>query len=270
MTVMLVALKTFLRKQPIYCRLRHGLERILVRYCGKKEFYGQWDPPVDKVLWKNYFTQRKGGIYVECGASDGVSDSSTKFFEEALEWHGLLLEPSRHAYPLLKQNRPRSTCLNLALSDHNGKSQFSDVLSPTGDLIHWGSLGHLEAQSEDIAKYRCRLEAYEIEIITFDALVAQQGLTHIDLMVLDVEGHELEVLAGINGPVWPEVFCIEYPYCGLETLNTTMASKGYYLDFVSFNNAFYTRRQNNGRRCYGRTGPIEQDINGHWSIKNKA
>ncbi len=50
----------------------------------------------DEFLNNNYFLNKKDGIYIELGALDGVLYSNTKFFEDNLNWKGILIEP--HPY----------------------------------------------------------------------------------------------------------------------------------------------------------------------------
>ncbi|MEI9889739.1 MAG: hypothetical protein WDN45_03025 [Caulobacteraceae bacterium] len=51
------------------------------------KFYGQFDPPVDRVLFERYFPDKTiRGVFVECGAYDGQTESCCKFFEN--RWTG--------------------------------------------------------------------------------------------------------------------------------------------------------------------------------------
>ena len=47
----------------------------------------------------------KNGFYIECGANDGVNQSTTWYFERTLQWKGLLIEPIKLVYAELKKNR---------------------------------------------------------------------------------------------------------------------------------------------------------------------
>lgn len=40
---------------------------IIDKRCGYK-FYGQFEYPVDKFIYDRYFSMKKGGVFVECGA----------------------------------------------------------------------------------------------------------------------------------------------------------------------------------------------------------
>lgn len=46
------------------------------------KYYGQFNPPVDKILHDKYFNNKFNGISIEAGAFDGKTENCTKFFEE--------------------------------------------------------------------------------------------------------------------------------------------------------------------------------------------
>ena len=85
------------------------------------KFYGQFDPAVDRFIYERYFVGRPGpGVAVECGAFDGLTESSCKFFEESLGWACVNVEPYPPAFAKLVVNRPLSTNINVALSSWTG------------------------------------------------------------------------------------------------------------------------------------------------------
>ena len=88
------------------------------------KFYGQFDPPVDKVLYERYFKNLEEGVSIECGAFDGLTENCTKFFEDNLKWKTINIEPLPHIFDKLKVNRPRSVNLNLALSNSANTSKI--------------------------------------------------------------------------------------------------------------------------------------------------
>ena len=59
-------------------------------------FYGQFDPPVDRFLFERFFAgSKRPGVFIECGAFDGETESSCKFFEESLGWWGTGIRTAR-------------------------------------------------------------------------------------------------------------------------------------------------------------------------------
>jgi FkbM family methyltransferase len=206
------------------------------------KFYGQWNPPVDKFLWERYFKNRKQGVFVECGAFDGVLESSCKFFEESMEWWGINFEPVPYIYDRLIKNRPKATNIKKALSNKNGITRFKQAVSPTiGQMFGNGSISHNDKHLKSLKQEGCKFEEFDVETVRFSDLIYTMNLGEIDLMVLDVEGHEIEVIEGMEGSaVIPKVFCVEYPHVGLEVLKKKLKPFGYVFDTTSFNNATFT------------------------------
>jgi FkbM family methyltransferase len=204
-------------------------------------FYGQWNPPVDQVLFERYFQGVRGGFFIEAGAFDGLIESSCKFFEESLGWRGANLEPTPWNFRLLERNRPGSLNLQLALSDVRGTASFTQAVHPQrGQHFGNGSLGHTPEHLRILEKEGCRFEQFPVPTLTYRDFVAEQGITRVDLMVLDVEGHEPQVIAGMAGcPVLPRVLCVEHGHNGVEGTTRMLAPLGYRYDFSSHNNSMY-------------------------------
>lgn len=198
------------------------------------QFYGQFDPPVDKYLFQTFFAEKETpGCFVECGAFDGVYDSSCLFFEESLGWSGINIEASPLIFPLLQERRPKAVNLNLALSDHWGTATFRHVSDELhGDFLGWGSVEHQSGQLKEIAAGDMVLTEHLVETRRWRDIVPIQTRDRVDLLVLDIEGHELAAIDGMAGAtVLPEVICVEHGQVGLKALNDRLAGFGY--DYVS-------------------------------------
>ena len=61
---------------------------------GPGYFYG--NDYVDFTIFSHFFAHPPviGGTYVEIGGSNGVHASNTLFFEQHLDWTGVLIEPT--------------------------------------------------------------------------------------------------------------------------------------------------------------------------------
>ncbi|MBV8489945.1 MAG: FkbM family methyltransferase [Candidatus Eremiobacteraeota bacterium] len=209
-------------------------------------FYGQFNPPVDRVLYERYFSNSTGqGFFVECGAFDGQLQSSCKFFEESLGWRGINIEASPPIYAQLVRNRPLALNLHCALGATDGEVSFTHVLHPDyGENFGNGSIHHLESHRHELLEQGCTFQEYTgIPLITYRHLMTMLGLTRpIALMVLDVEGGELDAIAGMVGsPALPQVLCVEIGHLGRQSLIDALAPLGYRYDFESFVNAFFVR-----------------------------
>lgn len=172
--------------------------KLFVSYINKHTFrfpigfYSQQGE--DKIIYEMYYknNRKKGGVFVELGAMDGIDYSNTKFFEDVLGWKGILIEPVPKMYQRLKKNRHSCHTYNCAISTKN-KALF------TGD---YGTAGIVETMAEAFKnewhagakKENC----YEVECRQMSAIINETGLNKIDLFALDVEGGELEVLRTID------------------------------------------------------------------------
>ena len=79
-------------------------------------------------LNENYFKNKKNGTYIELGALDGVLFSNTKFFEDTLNWTGILIEPHPIKFNLLEKNRPNNYLFNNLVSDIEEELRFKYFL----------------------------------------------------------------------------------------------------------------------------------------------
>lgn len=209
------------------------------------KFYGQFDPPVDQFIFERYFPDTNiEGVFVECGAFDGLTECSCKFFEESLGWKGYSLEPVPWIFDSLQKNRPTSNNLNFALSNRDAEINFRAVVHPTfGRDCTNGSIFHLPRHKEILADIGCIYEDVTVKAITWKSLVDLMRLSVVDLFVLDVEGHELEVLEGMLGAaVLPFIMCVEFGHIGLQVIRTAMDRLGYIYDITSNGNAYFIRK----------------------------
>ena len=91
-----------------------------------EKFYGQLEQ--DKFIYDRYFKNYSKGISIECGAFDGVMESSTYFFEETLGWVTINIEASPPIFDMLETNRKNSININKGLSDQNDMLIFEHAI----------------------------------------------------------------------------------------------------------------------------------------------
>jgi FkbM family methyltransferase len=144
---------------------------------------------LEQLGWK------RGGYFVEFGATDGVLLSNTWLLEKHFDWHGICAEPNPAFFERLKRNR--SCELSKACIFRTSGEQFSFVLADA-----YG--GILEFAKED--SHLDKREAYAsvgslMEVTTtslMDLLDQKQAPQQIDYLSIDTEGSELAVLEGID------------------------------------------------------------------------
>jgi FkbM family methyltransferase len=141
------------------------------------------------------------GYFVECGANDGYTQSNTYYLSRFRGWKGLLVEPIPMLYELCRSFRPESTVVNCALGAEDGGTAtmvYSDLMSTT-----IGARATAEADLEYASQNRPFVARdgnflVNVPVRTLSSLLDEVRIDRVDLLVLDVEGFELQVLAGID------------------------------------------------------------------------
>ncbi len=166
----------------------------------------------DVFLNHNIFRNKRKGIYIELGALDGVLYSNTKFFEDYLNWTGILIEPHPEKFELLQKNRPNNFLFNNLVSCHKQPLKykyFVDHHAAVSGVEDTLSKHHLETFFENNDNKLLQQTTSLIKPITLTDIVKTSKLTHIDLLSLDVEGHEYEVLKSWDFSIPIDVILIE-------------------------------------------------------------
>ena len=168
----------------------------------------------DIFLNENIFKNKTNGVYIELGALDGVLYSNTKFFEDTLNWTGILIEPHPDKFILLQQNRPNNFLFNDLVSCHTEPLDFRYFVhdhAAVSGVENTLSQHHFDVYFESNNEYNKSLEQNKISIKprTLTEIVKETKLTYIDLLSLDVEGHEFEVLQSWDFSIPIDIVLIE-------------------------------------------------------------
>ncbi|KKM80139.1 hypothetical protein LCGC14_1342890 [marine sediment metagenome] len=212
-------------------------------------FYGQWRPHTDEVLWENYFQGKQNGFFVDCGAGNGTGWSNCYIFEKEFGWTGINIEASPSSYSELLGNRPDALNIHAGLSNKDGEEMFNDMGGGSGSFKHHPK--HLKK----LLGFGKLNNYIPVQVLTFRSLVSKYQLEEIDLFSLDVEGFELQIVEGMKGSkIFPNVICLEHSISGIDKLTEMLSELGYHLDFISFNNAYFSNGDTEKREWYGETG----------------
>ncbi len=208
---------------------------------SKRRFYGQFEPPVDRYVFERFFPTLRGGVALECGAYDGIAESSCYFFEKHRGWHGVNVEASPPIFAQLERNRPNSTNVHAALSNLSGVARFTHVISPVhGENFGNGSLTHQPGHHAELIKEGCRFVDYDVRTVTYPELIAEAGISRLDLFVLDIEGHEAPAIESMRqGALLPSVLCVEHGHFGVDKMREMLAGLPFRFDSSLHVNSFY-------------------------------
>ena len=100
-------------------------------------------------------------------------------------------EPSKEAFLQLTKNTSNATLSNIALGDSPGRRALHS---------DWPGSGLASFTSRNLEHYGISFSHSEtVEVDTLDRVCAAFGIDAIDLLKIDVEGHELDVLRGGGG-----------------------------------------------------------------------
>jgi FkbM family methyltransferase len=206
-------------------------------------------PELEAAMVRDFFRDRPRGFFVEVGANDPKKDSQSFHLEEA-GWTGILVEPLPDLAAELRRQR---------------KAQVFEVAcsSPdrAGQIMRLHVAGAFSSFDPNLAVTGMRADrTIDVKVRTLDDVLSEgQATAPIDLMSVDVEGHELEVLSGFDFARWqPRLVLLEDHVTNLDK-HRFMTGAGYVLMRRTGLNGWYVPRAD--------APPM--DLTGRWQIARK-
>ena len=136
---------------------------------------------------------KRGDTVFDLGANFGLF---TRFLSESVGAEGRVFsfEPTCDMFGVLENNCSELGLTNTqlfrtALSDHTGTSEMVIPIREDGTLNHYEA--SLAAQPDVLSG-----KSVSVETSTLDDFCAHHGISRVDFIKCDVEGHEIEVLNG--------------------------------------------------------------------------
>jgi FkbM family methyltransferase len=135
---------------------------------------------------------RRPGFFLEIGGNDGYSQSNTYALERLHGWHGILVEPLPSLCRWARLARRRSFVFNCACVGPGGPDSIEML-----DLnLMSVARGMQDADDEQSRLHRGR--AVQVPARPLSDVIEEAGGPRVDFMSVDVEGAELQVLAGLD------------------------------------------------------------------------
>jgi FkbM family methyltransferase len=193
---------------------------------GDKKIYSQHNQ--DYIVYENFFKNKKDGFFCDIGGNHPLEINNTLYFER-LGWSGIAFEPLLHMTNLWSEHR-KAKLFPVALSDSEGEVEFTVVKDSTG----WEDMLSFVKETRNI-EYKYETEDIKVQTKIFKEVMRYENINHIDYLSLDVEGHELNVLKGIDfNEVRINVLTIEnnspeYGMYGDENIRKLMFKNNYIL-----------------------------------------
>ncbi len=165
---------------------------------------------------EQYFSERKprNMVFVEVGAFDGKHYSNVRRLVEKYDWQGLCVEPIKKNFEKLRRSYlgKNVKCIQVAVSNRNGTAEMNVSTYP--HLPEWGSdVSALDpAETERwTRKYGAQWTKEKVQVKKLTEILAENNLTDIDLLSIDAEGHDFEVLEGLDFEKYkPQLIVVEY------------------------------------------------------------
>lgn len=162
-------------------------------------------------IYLDYFGYIDNGLFVEIGAFNCFNWSNTYTLAQA-GWNGLLVEPVPEYFAdcvKLYKDNPKIRLVQCAISDHNqdvklflggSNSTIRPEMVEIYNSIEWAKFSGLRDDNY------ITVSAYALDYLLAKHLIP----TGFEVLVIDVEGAELDVLSGFTLDYWqPQMVIIE-------------------------------------------------------------
>lgn len=171
------------------------------------------------------FKDRKNGVYIECGANDGIRDSISWFYENHFNWSGILVEPLHEMMAKCKAARgDRNIFVEMGLGDMDGEIEIevpddnldnSSIVMPESHRAQLKSVGYGRSFHKET-----------IKMTSYANMIAKTGVKHVDLAIFDVEGYEDHILSSlVESNVLPEIMVVEKDWSDKDKLIGIVSGK---------------------------------------------
>lgn len=163
---------------------------------------GKVSENAEEWIIRDFFHDRRGGIFVDVGASHYQINNNTYYLEHDLGWSGLAIEPFTHFEADYLAHRPRTRFLPFFVSDVSGQEAKMYSLGPN-------FLGN-STDKAFVERFGQNPKEFKAPTITLNDLLANAGISRFDFMSMDIELSEPKALAGFDIDRFkPQFVCIE-------------------------------------------------------------
>src|SRR5262245_58964859 len=165
-----------------------------VRHGALVKFYSQVGQ--DKYIWERFFRGKRNGVFVDVGAYDGETFSNSMFFERAMGWRGLCIEPLPSAFARLRATR-HAICEPVCVADFEGEAEFTEADEPIKMLS--GLSANMEPDYlRFIDKVSAAKTTLRVPVTKLSSLLTKHSLFHVDYCSIDTEGSEIAILSDLD------------------------------------------------------------------------
>lgn len=177
--------------------------------------------------------EKRGGYFVEFGATNGVTLSNSYLLEKSFGWDGILAEPARCWHAELGANRNCKIETNCVWGKSGERLEFNEVSSQELSTIN------VFSGSDGRTKERQNGNVYLVETISLNELLKKHGAPHeIDYLSVDTEGSELTILINFDFSKYNiHIITVEHNFTKeRERIHDLLRFNGYKRVFEKFSN----------------------------------
>jgi FkbM family methyltransferase len=196
----------------------------------------------EERLVREFFGGDDSGFYVEVGANHPTEGSQTWHLEQ-IGWSGVLVEPQPDLAAFLVTERKTAKVFPVACTSPENAGQ---VMSLHVDGARSG------LDRERMAPGSKAEDVIAVQTKTLDSILGEaEAPAPIDLLSIDVEGHEIEVLSGFNFQRWQPLLILIEDHVGTLQTHRFLRARGYRLIRRLGNNGWYVSSESNARAALG-------------------
>jgi FkbM family methyltransferase len=221
------AVKDYIRSKPRVFDLLKSVKR-------------HWNGASDQTYqWFDRFSRAHTQVrFVQIGAADGLRNDPIREFILRDGWRGAMIEPLPDVFELLKSNyahRSRNlVLLNAAISQNAGNATFwtfkESFLAVLPREVRLEYLRKASFDKEHVKKFLRKgvsedvLRRIDVPCMTVSQVVATYMQDGVDLLVIDAEGHEVEIIKSVEeSTVRPEAIFFESHHLGVRGVELVRA-----------------------------------------------
>lgn len=169
---------------------------------------------------------KRGGFFVEFGATNGINLSNSYLLENEFGWTGILAEPAILWHEELEKNRSNNPMIEkkCVWKDSTSVLTFNET-----EVAELSTITHF-SQCDGHSERRQAVKTYDVETISLDDLLAKYDAPRkIDYLSIDTEGSEFEILSNFDFDKHSfEVITCEHNYTPMrEKINELLTGNGY-------------------------------------------
>lgn len=201
---------------------------------------------IDKVIKEKFFPQLSNGILVEVGAAHPELLSFSKYFRDE-GWRCISIEPNPF---FVNQHRLKGhEIYQYACADYNqDNADFEISIGAHEEYtgLTYESFSSIKIKQDYINKdgEPPNRSNIKVNIRTLNHILTEINLQQdIDILIVDVEGWELEVVKGLSLQKYKPKIIILENYLHKKEYNEFMSSLGYQFDSSVLYNYIYTEKK---------------------------